>query len=140
MKLTLTTPILDFPRHDIAKLSPAMTRNLAVAVAGFVGKADPAAVTVEDLLNYFPARYEDRSKFLSISELEDGMEAAVEVYVKVSGGFRVGKNRGPRQPPLFLFEISGTDAARTQKPVVVKWFISGKQAERIVSYYEDRFP
>src|SRR5258706_2774886 len=139
MKLTLTTPILEFPRHEIAKLSPAMTQKLAVALAGFAGKTDPTAVTVGDLLNYFPARYEDRSKFLSIGELEDGMEAGVEIYVKVSGGYRVGKNRGPRQPPLFIFEITGADAARTQKPVVVKWFVSGKAAERIVSYYEDRF-
>ena len=140
MKLTLTTPILELPRLDVAKLSPALTRKLAVALAGIANKTDSAAVVVEDLLNYFPARYEDRSNFLSIDQLEDGMEAAVEVYVKVSGGFRVGKNRGPRQPPLFIFEITGADAARTQRPVMVKWFVSGKAAERIVAYYEDRFP
>jgi len=46
MKLALTTPILEFPRHEIAKLSPAMTQKLAVAVAGFSNKTDPAAVTV----------------------------------------------------------------------------------------------
>ena len=139
MKLKLDTPVIDLFRHDIAKLSLAMSRKLAVALAGFAAKTNVDAVTVEDLLNYFPARYEDRSKFLGIDQLEADMEAAVEIYVKVSGGFRVGKNRGPRQPPLFIFEISGADAARTQKPVVVKWFVSGKQAERIVNYYEDRF-
>ncbi len=140
MPLSLTTPILGLFSHEIAKLSPAISRKLAVALAGFAAKTSVDAVTVEDLLNYFPARYEDRSRFLSIDQLEIDIEAAVEVYVKVSGGFRVGKNRGPRQPPLFIFEISGTDITRSQKPVVVKWFVSGKQAERIVAYYENRFP
>ena len=69
----------------------------------------------------------------------DGLEAAVEIYVKVAGGFRVGKNRGPKQLPLFIFEITGADEARTQRPVMVKWFVSGKQADRIVTYYQDRF-
>ena len=140
MKLTLTTPILELPHHEIAKLSPAMVRKLSIALAGFANRSDPAAATVEDLLGYFPTRYEDRSNFMTIDQLQPDMEAAVEIYVKVSGGFRVGKNRGPRQPPLFLFEITGADGARTQKPVVVKWFVSGKAAERIVAYYEDRFP
>ncbi|CAN5396723.1 ATP-dependent DNA helicase RecG [soil metagenome] len=139
MKLTLTTTILEFPRYEIAKMSPAMTQKFAVALAGFANKTDPAAVTVEDLLNYFPARYEDRSNLLSIDQLENEMEAAVEVYVKVSGGIRVGKNRDPRKPPLFLFEINGADVDRMQRPVVVKWFISGRAADRIVGYYEDRF-
>ena len=76
---------------------------------------------------------------LSIDMIEDGMEAAVEIVVKVSGGYRVGKNRNPRQPPLFLFEISGADVARKHRPIVVKWFVSGKAAERVVAYYQDRF-
>src|SRR5258706_1027880 len=100
MKLTLTTPILEFPHHEIAKLSPAMTQKLAVALAGFAGKTDPTAVTVGDLLNYFPARYEDRSKFLSIGELEHEMEAAVRIYMQISRGFRVRQNRESRQAAL----------------------------------------
>jgi ATP-dependent DNA helicase RecG len=123
----------------MANLSPAMIGKLAVAVAGVSNKSGPEQVTVEDLLNYFPARYEDRSNFLQISELTDGIEAAVEIYVKVSGALRVGKNRGPRQPPLFLFEITGADKDRIQRPVMVKWFISGKQGERIANYYQDKF-
>src|SRR5438132_13625878 len=67
------------------------------------------------------------------------MEAAVELYVKASGGYRVGKNRDPRKPPLFLFEITAADAARSLKPVVVKWFISGRQAPQIASWHQDRF-
>ena len=139
MNLSISTPILEFPRHDIAKLSPAMTRKLAIAVTSCAGKSDPADATVEDLLNYFPARYEDRSNFLSIEHIEDGLDAAVEIYVKTSTGYRVGKNRNPRRPPLYVFEITGSDAAREKRPVTVKWFVSGKQADRIVDYYAERF-
>ena len=137
--ISISTPLVEIPGSLLANLSPAMTRKLAIAVAGFIGKTDPNDATAEDLLNYFPTRYEDRSNFVRIDELSDGVEAAVEIYVKVSGAIRVGKNRGPRQPPLLLFEITGADKSLTQKPVVVKWFISGKQAERIANYYQDRF-
>ncbi|MEP6788101.1 MAG: ATP-dependent DNA helicase RecG [Acidobacteriota bacterium] len=140
MKLTLTTPILEFPRHDIAKLSPAMTQKLAVALASFANKTDPAAATVEDLLNYFPARYEDRSNFLSIDHLEAGMEAAVELYVRTANGVQVGKNRARGKPPLYIFEITGGDLQREHRPVTVKWFVSGKGAGDIINWYRDRFP
>jgi len=139
MGLTISTPLIELYKHGVAKLSSSTSQKLAVAVAGFANSSDPATVTVEDLLNYFPSRYEDRSNLLRIDELSHELEAAVEIYVKVAGGFRVGKNRGPRQPPLFIFEISGNDAANQLKPVVVKWFISGKNANHIVSYYEERF-
>ena len=138
--VAISTPLLEVPGPALANLSKPQIQKLAVAVAPIAGKTDQADATVGDLLNYFPARYEDRSKFIGIDELTDGIEAAVEVYVKTSGGFRVGRNRGPRQPPLFIFEITGSDEARLQRPVVVKWFVSGKQAERIVNYYNDRFP
>ena len=139
MKLQLDTPIIELFRYDIAKLSLAMSRKLAVALAGFAAKTDVDHVTVENLLNYFPARYEDRSNLLSIDKLEDGLEAAVEIYVKVSGGFQVGKNRGPKQPPLFIFEISGCDEERRFRPVTIKWFVSGRNAKEIVNWYSDRF-
>src|SRR5436190_7177584 len=116
-----------------------MSRKLAVALAGFAAKTDADTVTVEDLLNYFPMRYEDRSNFLTPDKLEEGMEASVEINVRVAGGVRVGKNRGPKQPPLFIFEITGGDAERKYKPVVVKWFVSGRNAGQIVDWYETRF-
>lgn len=137
--IPISACIVDIPDRLIGKTSAALRRKLAIALAGAANKTNPDKVTVEDLLNYFPARYEDRSNMLSIDLIEDGMEAAVEIVVKVSGGYRVGKNRNPRQPPLYLFEISGSDVARKQRPIVVKWFISGKAAERVVSYYQDRF-
>jgi RecG-like helicase len=138
MPLTLTTQIIDLYRFDIAKLSAALSRKLAVALAGHAGRANVDDVTVEDLLNYFPARYEDRSNFISIDNLEEGLEAAVEVHVRGAAGIRVGRNRDPRKP-LFLFEITGGDAERRFKPITVKWFVSGKNAASIVQYYEQKF-
>src|SRR5262249_5034705 len=77
---------------------------------------------------------------IGIDRLYDGIEASVEIVTRVSGGFRVGKNRGPRLPALYLFEIAGSDPQRSFKQVLIKWFVSGKQAQRIIHYYEDRFP
>ena len=105
--IPISACIVDIPDRLIGKTSASLRRKLAIALAGAANKTNPDKVTVEDLLNYFPARYEDRSNMLSIDLIEDGMEAAVEIVVKVSGGYRVGKNRNPRQPPLYLFEISG---------------------------------
>ncbi|HEY0658723.1 MAG TPA: hypothetical protein VGD05_09625, partial [Pyrinomonadaceae bacterium] len=137
--ISLKTPLLELFRHDIAGLSQAMARKLALAVAGYTYKNDLTEATVEDLLNYFPMRYEDRSNFIQIDGLYDGLEASVELYARVAGGFQVGKNRGPKAPPLFIFEITGGDFERTRKPVVVWWFVSGKGAYRIVNYWKERF-
>jgi ATP-dependent DNA helicase RecG len=124
MSIRLATPIIDLHKHDVAKLSAAMARRLALATAAFAGKSDAAEASVEDLIVYLPMRYEDRSNFIGIDKLYDGIEASVEIYVRVSGGFKVGKNRSPKAPPLYIFELSGGDADRTQKPVVVYWFLS----------------
>ena len=137
--LTPDTPIVLLADQEVAGLSKLMARKLATVVAGHAGKSDVNHATVEDLLNYFPTRYEDRSNFLSIDQLYDGIEASVEIYTRVSGGFRVGKNRGPRQPPLYIYEVSGSDRERTKKPVMVFWFISGKAGESIINYYNARF-
>ncbi|MGI8642172.1 MAG: ATP-dependent DNA helicase RecG [Pyrinomonadaceae bacterium] len=139
MKLNLQTPLLELPEYDTASLSSAMARKLAMAVAGFAYKTDLTEATVEDLLNYFPTRYEDRSNLIQIDELYDGLEASLELYTRVSGGFRVGKNRGPKAPPLYIFEITASDVERTRKPVVVWWFVAGKQGHRVINYYKDRF-
>ncbi len=140
MKLSLQTPIMELDKLGVGKLSSAAAKKLAVALAGVSSKTDVTEVTVEDLLNYFPTRYEDRSNFLQIDQLEDGMDAAVEIYVRNADGKQVGRNRDPRKPPLFIFEITGGDAGRQMKPVKVKWFISGRNAEDIVNWYRDRFP
>lgn len=139
MKPDLNTPLIELNKFEIANLSAAMARKLAMAVVGHANKTDLYDATIEDLLNYFPMRYEDRSNFLQIDQLSVEMEASVELFVRVSGGFKVGKNRGPKAPPLYIFEITGGDAERTRKPVVVWWFVSGKQAHRIINYYQSRF-
>jgi ATP-dependent DNA helicase RecG len=139
MKLKLQTPIVELHNFEIASLSSAMSKKLATAVAAFAYKNDITEATVEDLLNYFPMRYEDRSNFVQIDELSNDSEASVELYTRVAGGFKVGKNRGPKAPPLFIFEITAGDAERTRKPVVVWWFISGRGAYNIVNYWTQKF-
>jgi len=139
MPIRLDTPVIELHKHGIGKLSAGMARKLALAVTENFNKSDAVAATVEDLLNYFPMRYEDRSNLIGIDKLFDGIQASVEIVTRMSSGFPVGKNRGPRQAPLFLFEIVGSDAQRQFKPVTVKWFVSGKKAGPIVQYYEDKF-
>ncbi len=139
MSLQLDTPIIDLSLHGVAHLSHFMAKKLAAAVASYADKSDASTATVEDLLNYFPARYEDRSNFLEIDQLYDGIEASVELFVRVSGGFQVGKNRDRKKPPLYIFEVSGGDRERTRRPVVVFWFVSGKAAKHTIEYYSERF-
>ena len=139
MKLQLSDQITDLSKKNVAGLSAAMAKRLAAAAAAVAGKTDAEDATVEDLLNYFPMRYEDRSNFIGVSELYPGLEASVEIFTRVAGGFQVGRNRSAKQPPLYIFEISGSDRNRTAKPVVVWWFISGKGAKNVISYYAGRF-
>jgi ATP-dependent DNA helicase RecG len=139
MSLTLDTPILELARAGIPRFGLPTARRLGLALATLAGKSDVRETTVEDLLNYLPMRYEDRSNLTHIADLRDGTEASLELYVRVAGGFQVGKNRGPRQPPLFIFEITASDPERTAKPVVVWWFVSGRQAGRIVAYHRQKF-
>jgi len=139
MPLSPDTLLQDLHKQGIAGLSKLMSGKLAAAVAVFAGKKEAGLATVDDLLNYFPARWEDRSNFIQIDQLHDGIEASVELYTRVSGGFRVGRNRGPREPQLYIYEVSGGDRERVRKPVMVFWFISGKSARSIIGYYDQRF-
>src|ERR687889_916072 len=139
MSLSLDTPVLHLSEQGITRLGAQTARRLALAVANVAGKADAGEVEVEDLLNYLPMRYEDRSNLARIADLTDGVEASLDLYVRVAGAFQVGKNRGPKAPPLYIFEVTASDPERTGKPVVVKWFVSGRQAGRIVAYYRQRF-
>ena len=139
MSLSLDTPILSLTGQGIPRFGQPTARRLGLALASLYGKRDAGEATVEDLLNYLPMRYEDRSNLTRISELRDGVEASLELYVRVSGGFQVGKNRGPKAPPLYIFEVTASDPERTAKPVVVWWFVSGRQARRIIAYNRQRF-
>jgi ATP-dependent DNA helicase RecG len=137
--LSLDTPILSLAEYGIARLGPQTARKLGLALASASGKRDAGEATVEDLLNYLPMRYEDRSNMARIADLRDGFEASLELYVRVAGGFQVGKHRGPKAPPLFIFEVTAGDPEKSGKPVVVWWFVSGRQAARIVAYHRQRF-
>jgi ATP-dependent DNA helicase RecG len=139
MSLSLDTPVMQFAELGIPRLGSQTARKLALALANVSGKSDAGEVSVEDLLNYLPMRYEDRSNLARIADLEDGVEASLDLYVRVAGGFQVGKHRGPKAPPLYIFEVTASDPERTGKPVVVKWFVSGRQAPRIVAYHRQRF-
>ncbi|HWW74591.1 MAG TPA: hypothetical protein VNZ44_04295, partial [Pyrinomonadaceae bacterium] len=139
MSLSLDTPVLHLHEHGIARLGAQTARRLALALANVAGKRDAGEVVIEDLLNYLPMRYEDRSNMARIADLTNGVEASLDLYVRVAGGFQVGKHRGPKAPPLYIFEVTASDPERTGKPVVVKWFVSGRQAGRIVAYHKQRF-
>ena len=135
----LDTPVVELYRFGISRFGQPTARKLALALAQVAAKADATEATVEDLLNYLPMRYEDRSNLARIENLSDGVEASLELYVRVAGGYQVGKNRGPKQPKLFIFEVTASDPQRTGKPVVVWWFVSGRQAQRIIAYHRQKF-
>ncbi|HEY0406482.1 MAG TPA: hypothetical protein VGC89_12195, partial [Pyrinomonadaceae bacterium] len=137
--LTLDTPIVELYRFGIPRFGQGMARKLGLALATLAVKTDATDATIEDLINYLPMRYEDRSNMARIESLSDGTEASLELYVRVAGGFQVGKHRGPKAPPLYIFEITASDPERTGKPVVVWWFVSGRQAARIIAYNRKRF-
>ena len=137
-KITLETPVQELHKYGVAKLTAFAGKKLASAAANFADKGDPAEATVEDLLMYLPMRYEDRSNLTTIDNLYDGFEGSVELYVRVSGGFQVGKNRSFKQPSLYIFEITASDVGRTQKPVVIWWFLSGKAATHVINYWKER--
>jgi len=50
--------------------------------------------SIEDLLYYFPRRYEDRTKFTPVSGLEEGREQTVKARVLVSADRRSFRRRG----------------------------------------------
>ena len=137
--ITLDTPVVSLHRFGIPRFGQTSARKLGLALASLAAKTDAAEATVEDLLNYLPMRYEDRSNLARIADLKDGMEASLELYVRVAGGFQVGKNRSPKQPKLFIFEVTASDPERTGKPVVVWWFVSGRSAQRIIAYHRQKF-
>ena len=80
--------------------------------------------TVEDLINYFPFRYEDRSNLKPVKQLAPGEMATVVAEVKSS---RVSKVRGRH---LGLFEAVFTDGSGGT--LLAKWFHGAYLADRLV--------
>ena len=136
--LTLETPINELHRHKIARVGQHLSRKLATALAHHSGKKKSDDVTVEDLLSYLPMRYEDRSNLARIRDLDSGVEATLELYVRMATGYQVGKLRDYRKPRLYIFEVSATDKDHSGRPVVVWWFVSGPHARDILNYYKKK--
>ena len=135
----LNTPIEELYKYRIARFGQTLSHKLALEVDSHAGKRDYRNVTIEDLLNYLPMRYEDRSNPAQIRDLAEDMEASLELVVKVAGGYQVRNRRSVGRSRLFIFEVTATDPDRTGRPVVVWWFVSGAHAHDIVDYYTKRF-
>ncbi len=134
--IALNTPIEDLHQYKIARLGQNLARKLAAAVAAQANKKHFSEATVEDLLSYLPMRYEDRSHLARIKDLQDKMEATLELQVKHSGGYQVRNTKSFSKSRLFIFEVSGVDIdEKTGRQVVVWWFVSGRHAYEIIQFY-----
>jgi ATP-dependent DNA helicase RecG len=131
--ISLNTPIEDLHNFRIARLGENPSRQLARALASQVHKRNASDVTVEDLLIYLPMRYEDRSRTAAIRDLQDGMEASLDLTVTRARGYPIRGKFGRSR--LFIFEVNGIDADRTGRDVLVWWFVSGRRAFDIIKYY-----
>ena len=80
--------------------------------------------TVEDLLQYPPFRYEDRSNVKTIAQLAPGEMATILAEVRQT------KVSGFRRKNLGLFEAEFTDASRAI--VVCKWFHGAYLADKLL--------
>lgn len=133
--ISLNTPVEDLHNFKIARLGPVLSRKLAHALTSQVHKKSAAEVTVEDLLTYFPMRYEDRLRPALIRDLHDGVEASLELSVTNAHGYAVRNSRSYGRPRLYIFEVSGIDGPMSGREVIVWWFVSGPRAYDIVKYY-----
>jgi len=137
--ISLNSRILDLPATGVARIGAVTARKLALGLAEVSPGKDINSVTVEDLLLYLPMRYEDRSNLTRIRDLEDGMEASLELFVKLAGGYPVRSKRRSFRQRLFIFKISAIDRARTGKDVVIWTFLSGPHAATIIENYTKKF-
>jgi ATP-dependent DNA helicase RecG len=135
----LSVSIDELYQYRLARLGQTLSQKLAQSLASHFNKSDSSKATVEDLLNYLPMRYEDRSNPARIADLSEGMEASLELIVKIAGGYQVKNRRTHGRSSLFIFEITATDPEKTGRPIVVWWFVSGTHAHDIVTYYTKRF-
>ena len=134
--ISLNTPIEDLHSFKIARLGQHLSRKLAAAVAVHSNKKHFSDAIVEDLLTYLPMRYEDRSHLARIKDLEDGLEATLELQVKHAGGYQVRNKKAFSKSRLFIFEVSGVDIDDPSgRQVVVWWFVSGRHAYEIIQFY-----
>src|SRR5260370_5360369 len=135
--ITLDTRITDLPGRGVPRFGSQSARKLALALAEVSPGKDINTVNVEDLLSYLPARYEDRSSMVEIRHLYHGLEASLDLTVRIAGGFQV-RNRRSFKQRLYIFEISAADHQRTGRPVVEWGFIAGARAQQIIQYNAQR--
>ena len=133
--ISLSTPVEDLHSFKIARLGPVLSRKLAQALVSQTHKKRSADITVEDLLTYFPMRYEDRSHPALIRDLHDGVEASLDLTVTRTRSYPVRNPRGYGRSQLYIFEVSGIDGPMSGREVIVWWFVSGRRAYDIVKYY-----
>ncbi|HKC84925.1 MAG TPA: hypothetical protein VKG02_03050, partial [Blastocatellia bacterium] len=101
--LTLNTPLVELHHHGLPRVGQKTAHGLAAEIAAIAAKPDARDATVEDLLQYLPMRYEDRSNLARISQLQDGQTASVEVMVRVGGIIPLKGGR------LKMYEFIATD-------------------------------
>jgi ATP-dependent DNA helicase RecG len=101
--LKLSTPLYQLHLHEIPRVATKTAQKLAAGVAASVGEPNALRVTVDDLLNYLPMRYEDRSNLMRIRELEHNSFSTIEVEVRIAGTYAVKGGK------LRIFEFSGVD-------------------------------
>src|SRR5688572_4329922 len=133
--ISLDTPVEDLHKFRIARLGENPSRKLASALASQVHKRNRSEATVDDLLTYLPMRYEDRSRTAAIIDLQDGLEASLDLTVTHAHGYPVRGKGGFARPKLYIFEVAATDTAHTGRDVIVWWFVSGPRAYEIIKYY-----
>jgi ATP-dependent DNA helicase RecG len=136
--ISLDSTILSLSEARIPRFGQQSARQLALALTESSPGKDIASVTVEDLLNYLPARYEDRSSMVEIRHLYHGLEASLDLTVRVAGGYPV-RNRRSFKQRLYIFKIGATDQRRTGQQVIIWWFVSGARAQQIIQYNAKRF-
>ena len=136
--ISLDTPVEDLHKFRIARLGENPSRKLASALASQVHKRNRSEATVEDLLTYLPMRYEDRSRTAAIRDLQDGLEASLDLTVTHAHGYPVRGKANFGKARLFIFEVAASDAGKTGRDVVVWWFVSGRRAYDIILYYTAR--
>src|ERR1043166_6125786 len=129
--ISLETRIVEISATPLA-IFGATARKLASGVAEISTGKTVNSVTVEDFLLYLPTRYEDRSSFARIRDLSDGMEASLDLTVRLAKPRYIGRSR-------FIFTISASDAGNTGPQVLIDWFVSGARAKQIIEYYTKKF-
>jgi ATP-dependent DNA helicase RecG len=138
VSISLDTRILDLPARGVGRLGPQLARKLALALTEVSPGKDLNNVNVEDLLGYLPMRYEDRSSLVEIRHLYHGLEASLDLTVRVAGGYPV-RNRRSFKQQLYIFKIGASDQRRTGQQVIIWWFVSGARAQQIIQYNAKRF-